>query len=134
MIRKLSVFLILLLLTQVVGCHVAEPPPVDQITYQVITADEAYRIIQETDDVVILDVRTQAEFESGHIEGALLIPHNQLKESASELLPRSDQVILIYCRSGNRSAQSAKLLIELGYIHVFDFGGILDWPYDIIAD
>lgn len=80
---------------------------------------------------IILDVRTDEEYAGGHIPGAILIPHDDIANQAEETLADKDQLILVYCRSGNRSRQAAEALAELGYTNVVDFGGINDWPYEI---
>lgn len=100
--------------------------------YQKISASEAKNIMDTQTGYIILDVRTQQEFAQGHIEGALLIPDYELQQKASDMLPDKDQLILVYCRSGNRSAKASKLLIELGYTNVKDFGGINSWSYGIV--
>ena len=83
--------------------------------------------------VVILDVRTESEFAQGHIEGAILIPNETITSTnPPAALPDLDAVILVYCRSGNRSSQAAKKLVTLGYTQVYDFGGIIDWPYEVV--
>jgi rhodanese-related sulfurtransferase len=101
--------------------------------YKKITAQEAKAII-DSETVIILDVRTQAEYNEGHIANSMLIPNTEIAAKAELLLPEKDAKILIYCRSGNRSAQAAKVLIDMGYTQVYDFGGILDWPYDLVKD
>ncbi len=83
--------------------------------------------------VILVDVRRADEYEAEHIPGALLLPNETILEEAEEKLPDKEAVILIYCRSGNRSAQAAEKLARLGYRHVYDFGGILDWPYDTVT-
>lgn len=98
--------------------------------YGTITAEEAYERINSGDDIVILDVRTQEEYEESHIPGAVLIPNETIGEKPLEQLPDLDQEILVYCRSGNRSAQAAKKLAAAGYKNVKDFGGIKDWSYE----
>ncbi len=100
--------------------------------YKKITAEEAKTLI-ESDDVVLLDVRTQEEYDEGHIDGALLIEDTRLKEQAPLLLTDKTAKILVYCRSGRRSAASAQELIEMGYTDVLDFGGIIDWPYETVT-
>lgn len=102
------------------------------IVYKRITAEDAKSRIDSGDKVVILDVRTAAEYNAGHIPDAILIPNESIAASKPELLPDLDAEILVYCRSGNRSAQAAKKLIALGYTNVYDFGGISNWPYDIV--
>ncbi|NLP23775.1 MAG: rhodanese-like domain-containing protein [Syntrophomonadaceae bacterium] len=111
-----------------VNINLLEEP--NQNSYIKITAQEAQEMMGE--DVIILDVRTQAEFAEGHIPNALLLPDNEIKQRAEELLPDKEQTILVYCRSGRRSELAAKELIQLGYTNVYDFGGILDWTGDVV--
>lgn len=98
--------------------------------YKKITAEEAKERMDKDDKVVILDVRTEEEYQEGHVPGAIVIPNETISSGPLEELPDMDQEILVYCRSGNRSAQAAKKLAEAGYTQVYDFGGIIDWPYD----
>src|SRR5690554_7170427 len=95
--------------------------------YTKISADKAKDMMDKDSSVIILDVRTKQEYEEGHIEGAILIPNTELINRANNELPDKDATILVYCRSGNRSAKAAKELIEAGYTNVFDFGGINNW-------
>lgn len=97
--------------------------------YETITAKEAKEMI-DNQEVVIIDVREESEYQEGHIKDSILIPLSTIKEE-NTLLPDKEQTLLVYCRSGNRSAKAAKKLADLGYKHVYDFGGIIDWPYDI---
>jgi len=97
--------------------------------YNRITAKEAKEIM-DTEEVIILDVRTPQEYQEEHIEGALLIPDYDLSSLADSKLPNKDEKILIYCRSGSRSRGAAKVLIDMGYTNVHDFGGIMSWTYD----
>jgi len=105
----------------------------DKAEYHKINAEEAKARIDSGDDIVILDVRTLEEYNAEHIKGAILIPNETISNMQPELLPDLDAEILIYCRSGNRSAQAAKKLVAIGYIEVYDFGGIIDWPYDTVS-
>ena len=98
--------------------------------YKKITAEESKERMDKDDKVVILDVRTEEEYQEGHVPGAIVIPNETISREPLEELPDMDQEILVYCRSGNRSAQAAKKLAEAGYTQVYDFGGIIDWPYD----
>lgn len=98
--------------------------------YKKITAEEAKERMDKDDKVVILDVRTEEEYQEGHVPGAIVIPNETISSEPLEELPDMDQEILVYCRSGNRSGQAAKKLAEAGYTQVYDFGGIIDWPYD----
>ena len=119
-------FLIVILLS---GCTATKEE--NKIMYNKITAEEAKEMI-DTQEVIILDVRTQEEFEEKHIEGALLIPDYELAKLAKSKLPDKNKKILVYCRSGNRSKSAARLLIDMGYTDVYDFGGIINWPYETV--
>ena len=96
-----------------------------------ITAQKAKQIMDTQEGYIILDVREQEEFDQGHIPGAILIPYTQIEEMADEMLPQKEQLILVYCRSGRRSKIAAEALVELGYTNIREFGGILDWPYEV---
>lgn len=96
--------------------------------YQQITAEKAKKIMDSGENMVVLDVRTQEEYDSGHIKGAICIPNETILDEPEEL-PDKMQKILVYCRSGNRSKQAAQKLADMGYVNVLEFGGILDWPY-----
>jgi rhodanese-related sulfurtransferase len=100
--------------------------------YHKLSAEEAKVVIDTEENVIILDVREQSEYDSGHIPGAVLLPSGSVSAMAAEALPDKDQKILVYCRSGNRSATAANTLVGLGYTQVYDFGGIIDWPYDVV--
>ncbi len=97
-----------------------------------ITPEAAKALMDTEENYIILDVRTLTEYNDGHIPGAILIPNTELADRASNELPDKDQLILLYCRSGSRSAQAAQTLAELGYTNVKDFGGISSWPYEIV--
>ena len=97
-----------------------------------INADKAMEMMASGNPYTLVDVRTAAEFDEGHIEGALLLPIDELETLAAEQLTDKEAVILVYCRSGNRSAQASALLVELGYTNIYDFGGIMDWPGEIV--
>ncbi len=100
--------------------------------YEQITAEEAKTMMDEQEEAVLLDVREQDEYGSGHIPGALLLPVDTIDEkSAAEAIPDKDTVVLVYCRSGNRSKTASQTLADLGYTQVYEFGGIQDWPYDV---
>lgn len=99
--------------------------------YQRISSDEAYAIMANDAGYIILDVRSEAEYNEGHVPGAIVIPDGEIRSRAEAELPDKDQLILVYCRSGRRSKAAAEALIEMGYTNVKDFGGILDWEYEI---
>ena len=120
--KLLPVFITALLL---VGCAV---PAEQEISYRQITMDEAVAVMEEEEGYIILDVRTAAEFDEKHIPGAINIPNEAIGTDAIPELPDKDQLILVYCRSGNRSKQASEKLVKLGYTNVVEFGGIIDWP------
>ena len=101
-------------------------------TYDQITAKEAKAIMDTEPDYIIIDARTEEEFAEGHIENAILIPEYEIKDRAEKELPDKDALILVYCRSGRRSKIASEELVKLGYTNVKEFGGIIDWPYDIV--
>ncbi len=100
--------------------------------YEQISAKEAKTIMDTEQDYVIIDARTQEEFAQGHIEGAILIPEYEIAERAEKELPERDALILVYCRSGRRSKIASEELVKLGYTNIKEFGGIIDWPYEVV--
>ena len=101
-------------------------------TYEQITAKQAKTIMDTEKDYIIIDARTDEEFAEGHIETAILIPEYEIKDRAEKELPDKEQLILVYCRSGRRSKIASEELVKLGYTNVKEFGGIIDWPYEIV--
>ena len=100
-------------------------------SYQQIT-QEAAKEMMDTQEVVILDVREQHEYDSGHIPGAVLLPVGTITDdTAAAVIDELDTVVLVYCRSGNRSKTASQALADLGYTNVYEFGGINDWPYEV---
>lgn len=100
---------------------------------QTISAEEAHDLMA-AGDALVMDVRTQEEFDGGHVCGAVLLPLDQInQDSLAAVAPDKSQTVLIYCRSGRRSAQAAQILAGAGYEHVYDFGGIQSWPYEICS-
>ena len=99
--------------------------------YMNITAEEAKVLMDSEEGYIILDVREQDEYNAGHIPGAILIPYTQIEDKADKMLPDKDPLILVYCRSGRRSKLAAEILAELGYTNIKEFGGIIDWPYEV---
>lgn len=99
-------------------------------TYQQITQEEAKKMMEEQ-DVLILDVREQDEYDSGHILDAVLLPVGTINEETAEaVIGEKDTIVLIYCRSGNRSKTASQALVNLGYTNIYEFGGINTWPYE----
>lgn len=126
--KKLIIFLLAVMLLTACG----QDKENDQgAVYVNITAEEAKKIMDTEEGYVILDVREQDEYDAGHIPGAILIPYTQIDAKANEMLPDKDRLILVYCRSGRRSKIAAEALAELGYTNIKEFGGILDWPYEV---
>ena len=111
----------------------SEENPSDTSEYQKITAEQAKSMMDADKSLLVVDVRTQEEYAQGHISGALLIPNETITDQPPERLSDKDAVILIYCRSGNRSKQAALKLLDMGYMQVYDFGGIIDWPYQTVT-
>ena len=102
--------------------------------YHKISAEEARKMLDENTDAILLDVRTAEEFASQRIDGAILIPDYELKDRAEAELPDKNALIVLYCRSGNRSKSAANTLVSMGYTNVYDFGGITSYPYETVSD
>ena len=126
-IRVAAAAVAALLAALLAACGASSKP-----SYRQITADEAARMMQEETDIVLLDVRTQEEYASGHIPGAICIPNETIGSEEIPELPDKDQLILVYCRSGNRSKQASQKLAEQGYTNVVEFGGINGWTGEIV--
>ena len=99
--------------------------------YQQITQEKAKEIMDSDEDFIILDTREQDEYDAGHIPGAILIPYTEIENQAEKMLPDKDALILVYCRSGRRSKIASESLAKLDYTNVKEFGGIINWQYDI---
>ena len=112
------------------GCGAAEQPG---NTYRQVTQQEAAKLMAEQSDYILLDVRTQAEFAQAHIPGAVCIPNETIGTEEIPELPDQNQLILVYCRSGNRSKQAAGKLAQLGYTNVVEFGGINTWTGETVS-
>lgn len=123
--RILPLFFFLLLLFTGCGGSAADN------SYQQITQEEAKEMM-DTQEVIVLDVREQNEYDSGHIPDAVLLPVGTIDEdTAAAVIPEKDSTVLVYCRSGNRSKTASSALAELGYTNIYEFGGINTWPYEI---
>ena len=122
--RIVMIFIFLLLLLTGCGGNAADG------SYHQITQEEAKEMM-DTQEVIILDVREQNEYDSGHIPGAILLPVGTINEdTAAEVIPEKDSTVLVYCRSGNRSKTAAAALASLGYTKIYEFGGINTWRYE----
>ena len=143
--RLFSLLLASVLLVSFGGCKAKEEAPLSteapttkttemiNMTYEQISQNEAKRIMDTESDYIIIDARTQEEFDEGHIKNAILIPEYEIQEKAPELIPDKNALILVYCRSGRRSKIASEALAELGYTNVKEFGGIIDWEYEIVV-
>ena len=103
----------------------------EKTMYEQITPIEAKKIMDSGEEHIILDTREQDEFDEGHIPGAILIPYTEIENMAEQILSDKDAQILVYCRSGRRSKIASESLAKLGYTNVKEFGGIIDWPYEV---
>ena len=112
------------------GCAL---PAGQEVSYRQINMDEAITMMEEESSYIILDVRTPEEFAERHIPGAINIPNETIGTDEIPELPDKDQLILVYCRSGNRSKQASEKLAALGYTNIVEFGGINDWPGETVT-
>ena len=126
-------------LSLLAGCALskAKADTVEDMTgkaaYHKISAEEAYEMMA-SQEVVVVGVRTREEYDGGHIENAILVPNESIGSEMPETLPDKEATLLIYCRSGRRSKDAAQKLLELGYQSVYDFGGVIDWPYELVKE
>lgn len=127
-LKKIAGLLLIMMLAMAVGgCGDAG----GSSGYVQISTEEAVTMMAEQEDYVILDVRTPEEYAERHIAGAVNLPNEEIGTEPIEELPDLDQLILVYCRSGNRSKQASEKLVKLGYTNVYEFGGINDWTGDV---
>lgn len=134
---KSALYLALILVLGILilsGCTSVKTDEKTSNAFEQITADEAKAIMDSEESYVILDVRTKGEYDSGHIEGAILIPDYEVGTKAESVLSDKDELILVYCRSGNRSKNAASELAALGYTNVKEFGGIIGWKYGTVTE
>ena len=116
------------------GCGGAAPVSSGQAAYRHISSDEAQKLMKTESSYIILDVRTQREYEEGHIPKAICIPNESIDKEPPSLLPDKRQEIFIYCRSGRRSKEAAQKLADMGYTNIVEFGGIIDWRGEVVKD
>ena len=130
---KMMIPMILIAGLLLTGCA-ASSNAAQENTYRQITMQEAVGMMEREEDYIILDVRTEQEFAAGHIPGAILVPNETIGTKEIPQLPDKDQLIMVYCRSGNRSKQASFKLVQLGYTNIVEFGGINSWPGEIVTD
>ena len=131
---KSMVPILLIMTLLLTGCTAPVPEPVsEENTYRQITMQEAVEMMEKEENYIILDVRTHEEFAAGHIPGAIVIPNETIDTEEIPQLPDKDQLIMVYCRSGNRSKQASDKLVKLGYTNIVEFGGIIDWPGETVS-
>ena len=125
--KKIIPFLMALLL--LAGCGAQS----EESTYRQVNAEEADSMMEEESGYIILDVRTAQEYSEKHIPGAINIPNETIGTEDIPELPDTEQLILVYCRSGNRSKQASEKLVKLGYTNIVEFGGINDWTGETVS-
>ncbi len=129
MIKTIVLLVLSSLLLIPMGCGAEKSP-----TYEQISQDKAYEIMKSSTPHIVLDVRTPEEFRDGHIKNAILIPDYDIQTSAENILTDKNALILVYCRSGRRSKTASQTLANMGYSNIKEFGGIIDWQYDIVKE
>jgi len=112
----------------------AQPETSQKAEYHSITPEKAKNIMDNGDPYILVDVRTESEYKGGHIKNAKLIPNTEIADKAATELPDKNALIIVYCRSGARSAGAANALVKMGYTNVYDLGGIMNWPYETVTD
>lgn len=127
--KKIVVLIICLIF--MVGCENKEST---SIAYKTISSSDAYEIMNTRSDIVIIDVRSESEFESGHINNAINVPLDTISNDIINVVDDKDKTILVYCKSGNRSKTASEKLVSLGYTNVNNFGGIDNWNYEIVIE
>ena len=129
--KLIWIVLVMMLLSACGQPNGEEKETMQEAVYVNITAAQAKDIMDSQEGYIILDTRAQEEYDESHIPGAIVIPHDEILEKAESVLTDKDQLILVYCRSGRRSKLAAEDLVKLGYTNIKEFGGIIDWPYEV---
>lgn len=133
LVKRVTLLIILFVgILSLISCGKNEEAITEVAAFSKISSEDAKKIIDEEKNIVIIDVRTEDEYNSGHIKNSILIPVNDLKDKAENILKDKNQKILIYCRTGNRSNTAGKILDEMGYSNIYDFGGINSWEYGLV--
>jgi len=135
-----SMLVLVMLAALMVGCSQGEQTAEEQTaakagaSYTQIPQELAKEMMKADDGLVVVDVRTQEEFDGGHIPGAICIPNESIVDAQPAELPDLDQTILVYCRSGRRSKEASQKLADMGYTNVYEFGGIIDWNGEVVTE
>lgn len=134
--KYIAMILVVFMVLGLVGCtkHNGGEPSEQMKKYNQISMNEAIAMMEKEEDYIILDVRTPEEFAEKHIPNAINIPNETIGTEPISELPEEDQLILVYCRSGNRSKQASEKLAEIGYTKVYEFGGINDWTGETVSE
>ena len=135
--KKNLILVFALFLVFTAGCGASGPAADTEKSspaFRQISQGEAKEMMAKDDGHVVVDVRRQDEYDAGHIPGAILVPNESIGCDSPEALPDYDQIILVYCRTGNRSKQAAQKLASMGYTNIYEFGGITTWTGDVVAD
>ena len=138
--RILAILFIVTYITALTGCSsntnsfVANSTETNSSHYEKITDQQIKEMIDQNMNITILDVRTKEEYNTGHIEGSLLIPYDEISKKADNILKDKSSTIIVYCHSGRRSAIAAQTLSELGYSNIYDLGAISNWNYGVVTD
>lgn len=130
-VRILALLLCLFLLGS--GCSATGGTAKEEPLYTSIAMADAAALLESENAYILLDVRTQQEYLSGHIPGAICVPNEEIDESIVQTLTDKEQVVFVYCRSGNRSKQASEKLVDLGYTNIVEIGGVKDWPGDLVV-
>jgi len=136
-IMKNIVKAIMMLVMVLTGCNTQESgidTGLDKASYISISQETAMEMMKADDGHIIVDVRRQDEYDEGHIPGAVLIPNESITDTRPEKLPDTEQIILVYCRSGRRSKEASQKLADMGYVNVYEFGGINTWIGETVKD
>lgn len=128
--KKISIIIMILSLLVIVGGCAEGNDAGGEVNS--ITPDEFKEMMDNDEDFILVDVRTQEEYDEGHIIGSILIPVDVIKDQAEQILTDKESKIIIYCRTGNRSQTAGEILKDLGYKSIYDLGGIVDWPYETV--
>lgn len=132
--KKVVAALIAMSVLAFCGCGGAETVSSGQAAYRHISSDEAQKLMETESGYIIVDVRTQREYDEGHIPKAVCIPNESIDKEPPSLLPDKEQEIFVYCRSGRRSKEAAQKLADMGYKNIIEFGGIIDWHGEVTTE